>query len=127
MRKKILLAEDNHAVLAGTTQLLRSYGHEVSEAVNGYVACQILSSGLQDFDFVMSDYRMPQMNGLELLILLMENSRSGAPRFILVSSDLPPHVRTEAISLGAHVLSKPYSEEKLLEILHPPVAGQSTR
>ena len=44
--------------------LLRFDGHKVVEAANGREACLLFAPG--DFDLVITDYTMPEMNGDEL-------------------------------------------------------------
>ena len=61
----ILIVEDE----AFQRQMLRDFlikeGHRVSEAENGEKAVQLLGSGF--FDLVLLDFRMPGMDGLEVL------------------------------------------------------------
>jgi signal transduction histidine kinase/DNA-binding response OmpR family regulator len=63
LRGRVLLAEDNeiNSLLAMT--LLEEAGYEVECAYNGVQA--VLAAGERDFDLVLMDVQMPEMDGLE--------------------------------------------------------------
>jgi signal transduction histidine kinase/ActR/RegA family two-component response regulator len=61
----ILLVEDEDIVRLGTAEMIRDLGHTVSEARNGAEALAMLADGLI-VDAVVTDYKMPRMNGAEL-------------------------------------------------------------
>ena len=63
---KILLVDDEMLVRSGTAMMLDELGHDVTEAVSGKQALEILSNG-QHFDLVITDYRMPGIDGVELI------------------------------------------------------------
>jgi PAS domain S-box-containing protein len=60
---KILLAEDNDVNQKLATRLLEKRGHQVVVAGNGIQALNALSEG--DFDLVLMDVQMPEMDGIE--------------------------------------------------------------
>jgi two-component system, NtrC family, response regulator AtoC len=61
---QILLADDESSVRLGIAEALRDRGHHVVEAADGAEAQVILSR--QQFDLLLTDVRMPKMNGMEL-------------------------------------------------------------
>ncbi len=61
----ILLVDDEELVRAGTTEMLREMGHQVTQAGGGAEALAKLQAG-QAFDLVVTDYMMPRMDGAEL-------------------------------------------------------------
>jgi CheY-like chemotaxis protein len=61
----ILLVDDEDIVRLGTAEMIRDLGHTVSEARNGAEALAMLADGLI-VDAVVTDYKMPRMNGAEL-------------------------------------------------------------
>jgi YesN/AraC family two-component response regulator len=90
-RLKILLVDDEMLVRAGTAMMLDELGHEVTEAVSGKQALQIIADG-SAFDVVMTDFRMPEMDGVALIaevervqpnasIVLMTGYEADDPRF----------------------------------------------
>ncbi|MGC9453739.1 MAG: response regulator [Phycisphaerae bacterium] len=62
-RLRILLAEDNPVNREHVSLLLEKWGHSVDHASNGKQAIDAWSKG--DYDLVMMDGEMPEMNGLE--------------------------------------------------------------
>ncbi|MBY9064770.1 response regulator [Sphingomonas yunnanensis] len=61
----VLLVDDEELVRAGTAEMLRDLGHQVTEASDGAAALAALDDGLP-VDAVLTDYMMPRMNGAEL-------------------------------------------------------------
>jgi len=61
----VLLVDDEELVRAGTAEMLRDLGHQVTEAGDGAAALAALDDGLS-VDAVLTDYMMPRMNGAEL-------------------------------------------------------------
>ncbi len=61
----ILLVDDEDLVRSGTAEMLRDLGHTVTEAPGGLEALERIEDGLT-FDLLVTDYKMPRMNGSEL-------------------------------------------------------------
>ena len=77
----ILLVDDEEIVRVGTAEMIRDLGHEVEEASSGAEALAKLASGL-DPDVVITDYKMPRMDGAELARQLRE-SHPGIPVLLI--------------------------------------------
>lgn len=69
--RKILLVDDEMLVRSGTAMMLDELGYEVIEAVSGKRALEILAEH-SNFDLVITDYRMPDMDGVELISMARE-------------------------------------------------------
>jgi len=63
---KLLVVDDEKNIRGSLTKFLESSGHHVKSADSGPRALEILE-GESDFDLVLTDYEMAEMNGLELL------------------------------------------------------------
>ena len=61
----ILLVDDEDLVRSGTADMLRDLGHTVTEFPGGPEALARVADGLT-FDLLVTDYKMPRMNGAEL-------------------------------------------------------------
>ena len=61
----VLLVDDEDIVRVATAEMVRELGHQVTEAASGSEALGLLASGLE-FDVLMTDYKMPRMDGAEL-------------------------------------------------------------
>lgn len=68
MAKTILLVEDETVLRQSLAELLAGEGYEVVEAADGQAACDIVLN--RSVDLVLSDVRMPRMDGLALLAYL---------------------------------------------------------
>jgi two-component system, cell cycle response regulator CpdR len=65
---RILLAEDEEAVRAFVRRALEQDGHQVSEASDGGLALDALQAEPGGFDLLLSDIRMPVMDGIALAL-----------------------------------------------------------
>jgi CheY-like chemotaxis protein len=70
-RLTVLLVDDEELVRIGTAEMLRDMGHEVVEASGGAQALGKLGARLR-VDAVITDYRMPRMDGAELAARIRE-------------------------------------------------------
>jgi CheY-like chemotaxis protein len=80
-RLRILLVDDDDVVRCATAEMMRDLGHEVIEAAGGGEALDRLGAGLQA-DAVVTDYKMPRLNGAELARRVKE-MRPGIPVLIV--------------------------------------------
>lgn len=79
----VLVVEDEEFARTLTSQVLRGYGCAGVIAVeNGNLALDVLTAATRSFDLIICDFRMPRMNGLELLKAV----RKGVPG---VARDIP--------------------------------------
>jgi signal transduction histidine kinase/ActR/RegA family two-component response regulator len=61
----VLLVDDEEIVRIGTAEMIRDLGHEVTHASGGAEALARLEAGLRP-DVIITDYKMPRMDGAEL-------------------------------------------------------------
>lgn len=107
---KILVVEDDDVQRESMAELLRLWGYQVRVASDGIKALEELSSSA--FDLVVSDLRMPQMSGLELLKKMQE--RFPSLSCIIVSGAEDQAEELEAVRLGAWgFFKKPIQLEQL--------------
>ena len=72
-KPRILVAEDNAVNRKVAAKVLRNYGCDVTTAVNGRLAVELLEQGA--FDLVFMDVQMPEMDGLTATKHLREDDR----------------------------------------------------
>ena len=65
-RGRVLVVDDDVAVRMLVSRILQEAGYEVETATDGIGALQSLASARHDFDLVVTDVRMPAMDGWEL-------------------------------------------------------------
>ena len=68
----VLLVDDEDLVRFATADMIRDLGHQVVEAASGAEALEWLQNGLEA-DVVVTDYKMPRMDGAELGRQVAEN------------------------------------------------------
>lgn len=114
MDQTILIIDDESAVRDVLTALLSGEGYRVSTASNGEEGLEILrAQGPSAFDYILSDVRMPRMDGLEFL----RRSRAmGCTAAVIVMSAYGSvDTAIEAIKLGAYdYISKPFKADEVL-------------
>lgn len=102
---------------------LIQFGKIHIEAVNGKEAWEILQAGTQRFDFVISDWNMPKMNGIELLNLVRSSKELRDIPFLMITSEANMGIVAEAAEQDVDAyLTKPFVtatlEQKIYELLH---------
>ena len=114
-RPKILLVDDEESILNSLRRLLRGQPYEVLLATSGAQALEVMA--LQPVDLVMSDARMPNMDGATLLAHI----RQGYPATtrIMLTGYADPSAIIKAINEGQihHYISKPWNDDEMLLIL----------
>lgn len=107
---KILVVEDELILGELTSQTLRKAGHKVTWVKNGQAALEEIDSG--EFDVVISDIHLPQLNGAELF----EAVREKRPdlKFIFTTGDhkLPESLRSY-VGKGVAAMYKPFTVNDL--------------
>jgi two-component system, chemotaxis family, chemotaxis protein CheY len=122
------LVVDNDAqvrqVLQEYLQLL-GYRH-VLTAKNGREALQIIQNPLQRLDVVLSDWEMPQMNGIELLRTLKKMRNRAHVSFVMVTSEssLERMKVSKSLSLRVdHYILKPFRKSVLKQKIDEIING----
>lgn len=82
----VLVVEDNSEVRALYSEVLRSDGYRVLEAENGTLALSVLLDHAADVDVILTDLRMPLMDGLEFAEILKADGRFSAIPLVLLSA-----------------------------------------
>ena len=95
----ILIVDDSHTVREMQRRLLVRAGYSVSTAQNGQEAWNLLR--LNDYDLLISDVDMPQMNGIELVSKIRENPRLASLPVIILSYKDREEDRRQGLDAGA--------------------------
>jgi two-component system chemotaxis response regulator CheY len=114
----VLLVDDSKAMrdMVRRTLLRTGFSHlHVREAENGSEALAQLANG--EPDIILSDWRMPEMNGVELLREL--RARGSAVKFGFITSEAATEpMREKAFEAGAQfILERPFSVQRFCDIL----------
>ncbi len=110
-RPRLLLVDDEPLILEGLVRLLAGRDYEVVTADGGCEA--LIAIGKQQFDVILLDLGMPDLNGAEVLRFVAD--RSADTPVIVVSGDSTIDAAIRALRGGAaDFVRKPYEPEELL-------------
>ncbi len=108
---KVLVVDDQKNMRATTALLLRQAGHAVEEAEDGAAAVQRVQH--ETFDVVLTDLRMPTVDGMEVLRSVQQASPE--TQVIVMTAYGTIESAVEAIRRGAYdFLAKPFKESEVL-------------
>lgn len=114
---RVLVADDDPAIRDTLKRGLAANGYEVRVAADGIEALEMLEH--EDFDIVVSDINMPSMDGIELLIQVVEE-RPAIKVIAMSGGGIFPkrELLTDARMLGAvDILEKPFDLRELLRCI----------
>lgn len=112
----VLLVDDEANILNSLRRTLRPKGYKVLIATSGEEALQILRS--EAVDLVMSDMRMPIMDGAQLLAQVRQHWPDAMRLLLTGYADMESTV--SAVNRGGifRYISKPWDDDELCEILN---------
>ena len=117
MAQHVLIVEDSLVYRRLLSRMLAQWGYKVSEAENGLAALQILES--QPVSLVISDWEMPEMDGLTLCREIRSRQIGHYIYVILLTGRENPDDLTLGFDAGADdFLSKPVEQSELRARLH---------
>ena len=110
----ILVVDDESGILDTLRILLRKEGFEVTTAQGGKAGLDQIRSG--NHDIVLTDVRMPQVTGLDILQAAKEQDTMTP--VILMTAQASLQTAVAAVNAGAfYYIQKPFSNDELLAIL----------
>jgi signal transduction histidine kinase/CheY-like chemotaxis protein len=120
---RILVVDDEPEIAEFLRDLLEAAGHGVALAGNGREALRWLDQ--QEFDLLLSDLKMPGLDGAGLLKEVAQRDPGLATRFIAMTGDaLGGSAHAFVQDSGLPVLHKPFEPGEVLALVHR-VAAQS--
>ncbi len=114
---KFLVVDDFSVMRLVIRSLLKDFGFSnAEEAEDGAVALQMLRRG--GFDFVITDWNMPNMDGLELLKQIRSTPSLQALPVLMISAEAKKENIVAAVQAGANdYVVKPFTSDTLKEKL----------
>lgn len=114
-KMRILVVDDFNTMRRIVKNILKQLGFEnVGEAENGQEALEVLKK--EKFDFVITDWNMPVMNGLDLLKAIKADAALKDLPVMMVTAEAQQQNIVEAIKTGAsNYIVKPFTAEVLEE------------
>jgi PAS domain S-box-containing protein len=111
----ILFVDDDPAIVDATTMMLELAGISVRSALDGSRAIAMLEEGLSP-DMVVSDFRLPGANGIEVIRRARELQGSYLPT-VLMTGDTSGKLIDEAAISNCTVLRKPVDTNHLISLI----------
>ena len=111
---KILVVDDEQVAVRNLQHILTKEGYGVMTSQSGARALQLLAS--QEFDLILTDLRMPKVDGMEIL----RHTRARWPdtEVIMITGYATVDSAVEAMKVGAyHYVTKPYKLEEVRQVV----------
>ncbi|MDY6982397.1 MAG: response regulator [Pseudomonadota bacterium] len=111
LNMKILVVDDHESMRRIEKQILNDLGYpNVDMADDGITALPMLQAG--NYDFVISDWNMPKMEGLELLKAIRADAKLTKTPVLLVTAESKKEKIIEAVKAGVNdYVVKPFNAE----------------
>ena len=114
--KHILLAEDNEINAEICVSVLESKGASIERVENGKEAVEVMNKNESNYDFILMDIQMPEMDGYEATKVIRQTNKE-IPIFALSADAYLENKRySKEIGMDGH-FSKPIDFEKMEEDL----------
>jgi len=116
--QRILIVEDSETMRSLLASSLEDLATpvKVTEAASGFEALRVLPR--EDFDLVVTDINMPDINGLELVSFIRSNERYRSIPLVIVSTEGSERDRDRGLELGADAyLVKPFDPDALRQVV----------
>lgn len=120
MAKKVIIVDDSRAVIAtaelALEGLINSGVIEFKSYLNPLELLGNLQSGAENFDLLISDVNMPEMNGLDLASSIKSDERYKTKPIIILTTESSEELKMKGKSIGVTGwMVKPFNDEKLVK------------
>lgn len=113
---KVLVVEDNAANLKLTVRMIERLGYRSDVAANGAEAVSMIDGG--QYDAVLMDCQMPEMDGYEATRLIRKKPEGGRVPIIAMTADASPGDRERCLAAGMNdYISKPVKLHVIAAVL----------
>ncbi len=122
MAKRVLMVDDSRAVIAtaelALEGLIGSGAIEFKAYLNPMELLGNLQNGSENFDLLISDVNMPELNGIELARQIKSDERYKTKPIIILTTESSDEMKMAGKEAGVTGwMVKPFSEEKLVKTL----------
>jgi two-component system chemotaxis response regulator CheY len=120
--KKIILVDDSKTILAtaemALDDLVNSGVITLKTYLNPAELRDELLAGREDYDLLISDINMPQLNGLDLASELKQNASFKNKPILILTTESSAEMKAKGKSIGVTGwLVKPFSDQKLVKAM----------
>jgi two-component system chemotaxis response regulator CheY len=124
--QRILIVEDSATMrsLIATSLEDLDIPVKITEASSGFEALRYLPR--EEFDLVVTDINMPDINGLELVSFVKNNEKYSRIPLVIVSTEGSHRDCEKGLGLGANAyLVKPFAPGELRQVVKDLLAGRA--
>ena len=113
----VLIVDDSRAMRAYLRGVLQdAFSCTAVEAQSGFEALRLLPR--EQFDLIVTDINMPDINGLELLRFVRKSERHEKVPIVIVSTQSSERDREKVFELGANqFVAKPFKPDTLVTVV----------
>jgi|UPI00039BDF61 DNA-binding NtrC family response regulator len=125
MKTKILIIDDEPSICAALAEILSTAAYQTATAGDGHTALELFLN--DNFDLILLDLNLPDINGLDLLRRFRQTDANVGIIIASALSDVPTIVK--AIREGAdNYITKPFTDpEAILAIIERELANKALR
>ncbi|RLA80324.1 MAG: REC domain-containing diguanylate cyclase [Epsilonproteobacteria bacterium] len=111
----ILVVDDSSVQLSLAVSMLEKMNLNITTAMDGMEAYEILENSDRKFSLVITDFIMPKMDGIDLTLKIREKYGKDELGIIVLSANDTPDISSQFIRIGANdFINKPYSEIEVI-------------
>lgn len=117
LSKKILVVDDSSTMRMLVKMSLKSFkGYEVLEANDGVSAIESCSN--VNFDLIITDLNMPEMNGFDFIKYIKKNPNYKDIPIIVLTTEGRDDDKNQAMELGAtEYIVKPFQPNQIIQLV----------
>ncbi len=122
MAKRVIIVDDSRAVIAtaelALEEMINTGVIEFKSYLNPMDLLGALQSGSENYDLLISDVNMPQLNGLDLARAIKADERYKNKPLIILTTESSNDLKMVGKEIGVTGwMVKPFSDEKLVKSL----------
>ncbi len=122
MAKRVIIVDDSRAVIAtaelALDEMIGSGTIEFKSYLNPAELLGALQAGSENFDLLISDVNMPEMNGLDLARAIKSDERYKTKPIIILTTESSEAMKMAGKEIGVTGwMVKPFSDEKMVKSL----------
>jgi two-component system chemotaxis response regulator CheY len=122
LAKRVIIVDDSRAVIAtaelALDEMINSGVIEFKSYLNPLELLGALQAGTENFDLLISDVNMPEMNGLDLARAIKSDDRYKTKPIIILTTESSEQMKMAGKEIGVTGwMVKPFSDEKMVKSL----------
>ncbi|MGD0650245.1 MAG: ATP-binding protein [Verrucomicrobiia bacterium] len=123
-RGSVLIVDDEPGIVLLLNEVFAGLGHNVTTATNGVEAMERIAA--ESYDVIVSDMRMPGMDGVKFFETLKNQNEALARRIIFATGDtVSPDTRAFLKDTGNPWLSKPFNIQQIIDAVDDVLAREA--